>query len=320
MTFSDHPDNPCPPGLTGLQLTAADGTKLRAAFWTPPGEARGTVMLLQGRAEAIEKYYEVVGELLRRGFAVATMDWRGQGGSSRALADPRKGHVAHFAAYDADLAQFVDQVVRRRCPPPFIALAHSTGGLAMLRHARRPDSPFARIVLTAPLLGLGAMNPSTRLVGRLARLLSGLGLATAYPPGAGITRIGPRGFALNPLTGDQRRFERMIAIGKDRPDLVIGPPTIGWLDAVCRAMAEAETPAFARAITVPVLIVTAGSDVVVRPAAAGRMAAALPRGREIVIAESRHEILMERDTIRAAFWTAFDDFTADLAPARAELR
>ena len=33
----------------------------------------------------IEKYFEVVGELRRRGFAVAVLDWRGQGGSSRLL-------------------------------------------------------------------------------------------------------------------------------------------------------------------------------------------------------------------------------------------
>ena len=53
--------------------------------------------LFQGRAEFIEKYFETVRELRARGFAVATIDWRGQGGSERALADPRKGHVGDFS-------------------------------------------------------------------------------------------------------------------------------------------------------------------------------------------------------------------------------
>ena len=46
----------------------------------------GTVCLFQGRAECIERYFEVVNDLRRRGFAVATIDWRGQGGSDRRAA------------------------------------------------------------------------------------------------------------------------------------------------------------------------------------------------------------------------------------------
>ena len=46
---------------------------------------RGTVVVLGGRAEFIEKYFEVIGELLARDFAVAALDWRGQGGSARRL-------------------------------------------------------------------------------------------------------------------------------------------------------------------------------------------------------------------------------------------
>ena len=53
---------------------------------TPPERPRGTVVLLTGRGEFIEKYAtEVVGELLERGFAVVALDWRGQGLSDRPL-------------------------------------------------------------------------------------------------------------------------------------------------------------------------------------------------------------------------------------------
>ena len=46
----------------------------------------GTCVLLNGQTEFIEKYFEVIDELRGRGFAVATMDWRGQGGSGRMTA------------------------------------------------------------------------------------------------------------------------------------------------------------------------------------------------------------------------------------------
>jgi hypothetical protein len=68
--------------------------RLRFARWEatrPP--RRGTVCVFHGRGEFIEKYFEVVADLRRRGFAVATMDWRGQGGSAHMLRNPNKGYV-----------------------------------------------------------------------------------------------------------------------------------------------------------------------------------------------------------------------------------
>jgi hypothetical protein len=81
-----------------------------------PGAARR----LGGRTEFIEKYFEVVADLRRRGFAVASMDWRGQGGSQRMLANPRKGNVRGFWEYDRDLIRFMKDIVLPDCPPPFI--------------------------------------------------------------------------------------------------------------------------------------------------------------------------------------------------------
>ena len=51
--------------------------RVRMAFWpATAATARGTIVLLQVRTEFIEKYFEVVGELRERGFAVLTLDWR----------------------------------------------------------------------------------------------------------------------------------------------------------------------------------------------------------------------------------------------------
>ena len=41
-------------------------------------KVRGTVVLSPGRTEPIEKYYEVIGNFLARGWCVLTHDWRGQ--------------------------------------------------------------------------------------------------------------------------------------------------------------------------------------------------------------------------------------------------
>ncbi len=318
MRFISLPDNILPDGVRADIVTTEDGVRLRAACWRPPGEVKGTVSVLHGRAETIEKYFEVVGELLARGFAVATMDWRGQGGSDRCLKDPRKGHVEDFADYDRDLDAFVRDFVLPNCPAPHFALAHSTGGLILLRLMRRSDLAFSRVVLTSPLLELGKMNPPLWFVRSASAALASLGLGDFYPPGAGIVRLEERSFYTNPLTGDARRFARMRAIAGSRPELCIGPPTIGWLNAACLAMREASDPAFAAAIDVPTLVVSAGSDKVVSPLATERFVRNMRLGSEIVLPGAKHEILMERDAIRAAFWAAFDAFIPGTTSAAAE--
>src|SRR5690606_1509063 len=118
-----------------------------------PGR-KGTVCVFPGRGEFIEKYFETVRDLRARGFAVATLDWRGQGLSDRGLGDRRKGYVRDFYQYGVDLDAFMEQIVLPDCPPPIYALAHSMGGAIILRACHDGRRWFDRVVLSAPLIGL----------------------------------------------------------------------------------------------------------------------------------------------------------------------
>ena len=144
MEFIQTSDNPCPPGGVVAAVRAVDGKVLRVARWHPAGRPVGTVLICTGRAEFIEKYFEVVGELRRKGFAVAVLDWRGQGGSSRLLRNQFKGHVQDFTRYEEDLARFMNDVVLPDCPPPYFALAHSMGATVLLKAATRRGCWFSR--------------------------------------------------------------------------------------------------------------------------------------------------------------------------------
>src|SRR5215470_8369141 len=147
--------NPAPSGATTGIFKSSGGMKLRFARWEPTRPPkRGTVCVFQGRGEFIEKYFEVIADLRRRGFAVAAMDWRGQGGSDRLLNNPRKGHVRSFRDFDRDLAAFMKAIVLPDCPPPYVALAHSMGGHILLRNAVLPSSWFSRMVLSAPMIAI----------------------------------------------------------------------------------------------------------------------------------------------------------------------
>jgi lysophospholipase len=256
----------------------------------------------------IEKYFEVVGELRQRGFAVATLDWRGQGGSERRLPNPAKGHVDSFGEYDRDLDAFMEQVALPDCPPPYFALAHSTGSLICLRAAHDGRTRFSRAVLLAPLFGLAPTRPSPEFGQRVAAFLTAFGLGEISVPESKAPPITDLTFEGNLLTSDERRFERNREIAAKAPSIAIGPPTFSWLYAAGRAMREANEPDYGLNVRIPILILTAALDKIVSLKAIESVSAGLRAGSQVVIAGARHEILMERDGVRAQFWAAFDAF------------
>src|SRR5262245_21451406 len=137
------------------------GARLRYACWNARGtaagtRARGSVIVLPGRGEFIEKYAtEIVGELLGRGYCVFAMDWRGQGLSDRPLADRGKGHIDNFSTYMADLQLFLDKVVAPAAPRPVLLLCHSMGAhIAMPVLAETGSGPLAAGALVSPMTEL----------------------------------------------------------------------------------------------------------------------------------------------------------------------
>lgn len=299
------PDFPVPDNaIDGMLNVRSDGKIRYALFPATTDVPRGTVCLLNGRAEFIEKYFEVVGELRQRGFAVAAMDWHGQGLSTRHVRRGQKGHVDSFATYENELETFVRQILLPDCPPPFYGLGHSMGGHVLLRYSCRGANPFDRIVLSAPMIAINFHRIPARLVKTVSEAASLVGLASL---GAG--RPGRRlEFEGNPLTRDRARFDRMNALIDANPDLGLGAPTLGWLHAATVSSAIELDPAFAAAVSVPVLIVIGTADRVVSVRAAETMGRRLKSGRTLMIPGARHEILMEVDEVRDAFWAAFDAF------------
>ncbi len=309
MKLLELPGNPVPPGCTVLPLTTADGMTLRTAYWRPHAEpARGTVLILHGRAEFIEKYFEVVGELLQRGFAVATFDWRGQGSSGRAVEDARKGHVGHFSDFRHDVEAVLRDLVEPLLPKPVFGLAHSMGGCVALTGAAEGWLSVERLVATTPMVALSLVK-RPRLVQALARILGRLGLAARLVPGGRAESISTEPFKGNRLSSDPVRYARNAAVARALGPGAVGSPTIAWLIAAYEAMEELQSEGYAGRIKVPTLIFGAGDDPICATPAIEVFARGLgPGSTYVAVRGSRHEIMMERDEIRDSFWKAFDAF------------
>jgi lysophospholipase len=299
--------NPAPDGATVGSLKTPDGVTLRYARFAPPPGRKGTVCIFPGRSEFIEKYFETVRDLRARGFAVAILDWRGQGLSDRALSDPRKGYVSDYAQYDTDLAAFMKEVVLPDCPPPFFALGHSMGATVLIRAAHQGQRWFDRMVLTAPIIELPGARAS-RVSQAAARFLRLTGFGGRYIPGGDAQVIGTQPFQGNLLTADPVRYARNAAIIEAEPALGLGAPTITWANATFRAIRPFRNPAYPAGIRQPILIIAAGREEVVSTPAIEDFASYMRAGSHLIVAGARHEILMELDRHRIQFWAAFDAF------------
>jgi lysophospholipase len=310
----DTPQAPLPAGGVAEVFQGEDGVPLRAALWRPDRQARGSIVLSPGRTEPIEKYFEVVGELLARGFVVLAHDWRGQGLSHRLLPDRRRGHAADWTHFVADHRRLVDAFADR-LPEPRYALAHSMGA-CLVALALPDERRLAGAILTSPMFGVALGPLSPKVAGAIARRLCGLGAAGGYVPRGAYDPVTEPFDPRNILTHDRARYERHRAQLVACPDLALGGVTWGWLDQAFGAMAAAAEPSVARSIAIPVLALIAGEERLVVNAATRAFVANLPAGRLVEVEGARHEILMETDALRGAFWQEFDGFVGSAPGAR----
>jgi lysophospholipase len=262
--------------------------------------------MLPGRSEFLEKYAETAEDLRRRGFAVYGLDWRGQGLSHRPLPDPQKGHIGDYGQYIGDLDRFVREIAAP-APRPRLILGHSMGAHIALRWlAERPDAASGA-VLTSPMIDIypGPWPPA--VARRLTAAAAARGRAGEYALGEGPYR--PKTaerFRRNVLTSDLGRYLAETAAVRENPRLALGGVTWGWVAATFASVDALRDPETAGRIAAPVLMVQAGRDRVVPPGAQESLCRGLPACRLEILPEARHEILQERDAVRAKFWALFD--------------
>ncbi len=302
---------PVPPGAEPAWVEARDGVRLRVALY-PVASPRGTVVLSPGRTEPIEKYHEVIGELMARGFTVLAHDWRGQGLSDRLAPDDRKkGCARGWRPFVGDYSRILS-VYQARLPRPWIAMGHSMGGGLTLLALTEGEGRFDAAILSAPMCDIDTGGIPPWLGQLLARMMTLLGRGTAYaaPPSDALTET----FDTTVLTHDEARWSQTLRLYQAHPDLVLGSVTWGWVDFALQLAARLRRPGAVEAVRIPIRILTAEQERLVRNTAAEAVAARAPNGAHLVVPGAYHEILMETDPCRAVFWDAFETLVSGLRP------
>ena len=297
----------CPKGEAHFFNLNGDN-KLRVAFWNL-SSSKGTIFLQSGRTEFIEKYYEVISEFIDRGYAVAMMDWRGQGLSSRVSKNIRIGHIDNFKTFDDDFIKIVEECFKTRCPSPFIGFGHSMGGCLLASYFISEKNVLEKCILCAPMVSVRANAMSRRIV-KLLGLLDYIGYGSfpmQKPSWDSEDGWIEEPFEDNALTTDRERFERSFKFLKKCPELGVKGITVGWLKHALNRTNQFKKIQWNIAIKRPLLLLDATEDKLVNSHLNKELLGQSDLV-EIKSLKSQHEIMMETDEIRDEAWKSIDNF------------
>jgi len=302
-----------PPLLDANWWRAGDGARLRWYCWTAVTTSkRGVLLLLNGRSEFLEKWDETSRDFAARGFDVFSLDWRGQGLSTRHLSGTDKGHIDHFDTYTADISGFFSEIVRPAASDrPIFMLAHSMGAHIGLRFLGDKAPSINAAVLVAPMIGFNTGGLGKKLAHSMAWIASRIGFAKHYTIGGGPYNPNKEPFEGNVLTSDPIRYQVRNDYFEAYPELRVGGVTFGWLDAAFSSVKILNAERYLKTIQTPILIGQAGQERLVDNQAMDRAVGLLPNVALSRFADARHELFMERDETRRPLLERVDQFFAD---------
>ncbi|MBN1931882.1 MAG: alpha/beta hydrolase [Desulfobacterales bacterium] len=295
-------------------LKTQDHISIRYGFRPCKQEKKcGTVILLGGRKDFIEKYLETIGQLNHRGFDVYSFDWRGQGLSTRMLSDRRKGFVKSYEDYINDLELFYRKIVKPNAVSPVIILAHSMGSHIALRFLHDYPGTIDKAIFESPMFGIHMSAFNNKVAILIAWLVNKLGLEHAYAIGSNYYSNHAEKFAGNQVTSDPKRFMDEKNAIAENPDLALGGVTYGWVAATFESIDILMNPGYLAEITTPILIVGGSADRIVSVEAQKTVCSQIKNCKFVLIPHALHEILKETDSIQSIFWSEVDEFISQSA-------
>lgn len=258
-----------------LALRSRDGTPLHVRRVRPAGGARARLLCVHGFAEHGGRYGHVLRYFASRGFETAILDLRGHGRSGG-----RRTYVRRFDDYVDDLSAFLEQEGRAAPELPLLALAHSMGGLVLLRTLQTRGGllpPLRGAAASSPFLAIGAPLPAWKVI-----------------LGKGLSRLVPT-FRL-PSDLDTGHLSRDPAVGAAymADPLIVKSATSRWFTEVLAA--QRAVYAQVAELRVPLLLQHGTDDRLVDPTGTERLAAQVNVPCALRLwPQLRHELMNEPD-------------------------
>ncbi len=304
---------------TGVQPTFADlpdGWRVRVFDQSfEAGLPKGSLLVLGGRGDILEKYLENFAHWHAQGWNVMSFDWRGQGGSGRVLPSENTGHIEDFSAWIDDLATLYADW-KSRTPGPHIVLGHSMGGHLLLRALAEKRICADAAILVSPMLGFATGPVPISASAWLVKMAAKLGQSKRAAWKGNERPAAPWVSRQKFLTHDDARFDDELYWKAQQPDLALGPPTINWLIQAHLSCLKLANPGVPEGVSMPVLIIGTDNDKLVNPLSIRTIARRIPSATLHMFGkEAAHEILRESDAVRSVALAEIDTFLAKLSLA-----
>lgn len=286
-------------------------------FVHPESETvKGAFVVLPGRSEPYLKYVEVFYDLYAKGYDIYSYDHRGQGLSPHLSSHRAQiGHIDSFYNYVRDLNRFTHKIVAPKARGPLYLLAHSMGGGIATRYLIDYKNPYAKAVLSAPMIDLST-KPYPRFVASfIVGTATFIGLGNRYTIGKGDYEYDIP-IAESDTTHSEARTWMQDELTRQNPETAVGGPSNKWVKVALKE--SRKTQSRARSLETPTLFLQAGEDTLVVNSKQDRFCSAAPNCRIHELPSSRHEVLMEVDPIRNDAFVAIDSFLEPGPSTRAQ--
>jgi lysophospholipase len=262
-------------------------------------KANNCLVILPGRTEPVEKYAEIVYDLLQtnagKNLNFYLMDHRGQGSSDRMKTPLDMGYIDRFDNYVADVETFVAlQKLDQNCEQKFL-LAHSLGaGIATAFILKNPHT-FDRVALSSPMLKIKTAPYSYSVARAIveASTLAGRGANFA---------IGQKGFSPgskfenNTFTTSPERFSMAMSMFDLYPKTQLGGAANRWILEVMKGTNLLRSRY--HEISIPMLVFNAGIEVYSEPSEMIKLCDEAINCKRTFLETSKHEVMMDRDINR----------------------
>ncbi len=262
---------------------------------------KGIIVISHGFTESIRKFTESVYYMLQAGYEVWGLDHRGHGLSYRHNDNPFVVHIEHFEDYVLDLVHLTETLVLPAAGGlPVYLYCHSMGGCIGAWTIESYPTLFRKAVLSSPMLGLSFGKIPVPVV-YVAASIKGMGKKRKEP-------MDPiNAFQAEPdfpasCDSSECRYLYYLQKQTEHPELQTYMPSIGWGRQSILACRRVSAPKNMQKIRIPILLLQAGEDTMVKNAAQDAFAAAVPSCTFERIPGVKHELYMTDSDVLIPYW------------------
>jgi lysophospholipase len=222
--------------------------------------AKGTIIMVPGYTSFAELTMRTIIKLNNAGYRVALIEYRGQGGSYRPLANPEKGYVESYETLANEVARFAKKWRIQNKPLYFFST--SKGGHITMRMAEQEELDVNAYALVVPMIQFKPGDFDYTTMRRMVTLFDSIGLGDMYAPTQG--NWPPENLKFGEATScnsnpETAQLQSALYATSD-PKIRTSGITMHWARKTMASTGHLLKESSIKRITAPVKIFTAGNE------------------------------------------------------------